>query len=88
MTHTKRRMSISDQQYEETFKLFDADGDGFITKPELTEVVDQLGLSYVYTPEVIKQMFLVADIDKDGRISRIEYLDAMRKGLWTLTDMK
>jgi Ca2+-binding EF-hand superfamily protein len=81
---------MSDQQinqFEETFKLFDENGDGEITKGELTKAMAKLG----YKPTVASISKLMSEYDKDnnGKITLNEFVDMMiQKAQATNTTMQ
>jgi calmodulin len=56
----------------ESFKIFDVDGDGFVTAEEIKAVLNKLGRGA--TDEAVAAMIKAADVDGDGRISRNEFL--------------
>ena len=60
-----------DQQLAETFKVFDVDGDGFITANELFTVMNDMGENVTETEAI--DMIRDADLDGDGRLNLIEY---------------
>jgi calmodulin len=64
-----RKMSHNDNEDElkEAFRVFDKDGDGFISYPELKIVLKSLGEKL--TDEEINSMVKEADLNNDGRIS-------------------
>lgn len=55
----------------ESFKVFDLDGDGFVTAQEIKTVLSKLG--NVVTDEVATEMVKASDVDGDGRISVKEF---------------
>lgn len=59
--------SDRERELEDTFKIFDENGDHFITAQELQSVMSRLGQSL--TEEEIKMMIQSADIDNDKRIN-------------------
>jgi len=65
-----REMSEA-QRLKEIFELFDSDGDGYITIPELRKTLKQC--DYKVTEEGIEQIMKEADINKDGKISFDEF---------------
>ena len=65
-------------QYEETteaFRVFDADGSGFISAAELRQVMTNLGEDL--TEEEVDEMIREADLDCDGQINYEEFLLVM-----------
>ena len=70
--------TISEDELKESFRLFDKDGNGFISREELMRVMCTLGetLSEEEAQEIIDQ----ADIDKDGNIDYHEFSIMMSQG--------
>ncbi|WP_165966554.1 EF-hand domain-containing protein [Actinomadura sp. 7K507] len=63
-----------------TFKEFDADGDGYITREEFTAAMKARGEEV--TPDELDSIFRAADGrdgDADGRISQAEFLVAWER---------
>jgi calmodulin len=60
-----------------TFKIFDQDGDNFITSDELKSVMLRLGQRM--TDEEINLMITEADTDHDHRVSFKEFAQLMKK---------
>jgi len=58
------------------FKIFDKDGDGFISTEELKEVLVKLGV--MMTDAEAEAMIREADADGDGRVSWSEYVATMK----------
>ncbi|KAJ3133288.1 hypothetical protein HK100_004503 [Physocladia obscura] len=78
MTSAKQKSkSFLDKQTEllNAFKVFDLDGDGFITHDELAHVLKNLGNKM--TNEDIDDMLLAADVNGDGVIDYTEFLHMM-----------
>ncbi|CAL0313409.1 unnamed protein product [Lupinus luteus] len=79
----------SEKQLRKLFRLFDRDGDGFITAVELVHAMAKLGhaLTVVEFTGMIKE----ADTDDDGRISFQEFAQAITyaafDNLWALTNI-
>jgi len=84
MASTKGRQSIisvSDESFVDAFYVFDKDKDGFITRAEMEGVVHELHLDHIYTQPIIDAMFNAADINHDDKITREEFLIAMKSDL-------
>lgn len=64
-----RRLDETDKEVEirEAFRVFDKDGNGHISAPELRHVMGNLGQKL--TEEEISEMIREADIDGDGQIN-------------------
>lgn len=60
------------------FHLFDKDNDGYITIKEMYSLVRELKIDEEFPEDLILQMFIEADENKDGKISYQEYIHAMR----------
>lgn len=69
MAHQIRKMKDTDSEEEikEAFKVFDKDGNGYISAAELRHVMTNLGekLSETEVDEMIRE----ADVDGDGQIN-------------------
>jgi len=65
----------SEEELREAFKVFDKDGNGFISAAELRHVMTNLGekLSDAEVDEMIRE----ADVDGDGQINYDEFVDMM-----------
>ena len=74
---------ISDTNLEEdileAFKVFDRDGNGFITAKELKLVMSNLGESL--SEEEVEAMIIEVDMDGDGRINYAEFFNMVNKTL-------
>ena len=55
-----------DEEMKQAFRVFDKDGDGFISAAELKEVMKSL--EEKLTDDEIKEMLTEADTDGDGKI--------------------
>ncbi|XP_047309637.1 calcium-binding protein CML42-like [Impatiens glandulifera] len=66
---------------KEAFKVFDENGDGFISANELQAVLGKLGFSEGSEIGHCKQMIVSVDRNNDGRVDFIEFKDMMHKTL-------
>ncbi|XXG40106.1 hypothetical protein AAC387_Pa01g0902 [Persea americana] len=62
----------------EAFKVFDEDGDGFISAGELQAVLSKLGLPEGREIDRVRQMILSVDRNRDGRVDFEEFKDMMK----------
>ena len=69
-------MSMDEKQLKETFKLFDKDNDGTITKVELKEMMKKLGKEP--SDEEVEAMIKEVDSDGDGQIDFEEFKNMMQ----------
>ena len=69
LTMMARKMKDTDSEEEirEAFRVFDKDGNGFISAAELRHVMTNLGEKL--TDEEVDEMIREADIDGDGQIN-------------------
>lgn len=65
----------TEEQLKQLFKLFDRDGNGYITAAELAHSMAKLG--HALTAEELTGMIKEADTDGDGRISFQEFSQAI-----------
>jgi calmodulin len=65
----------SEEELLEAFKVFDRDGNGYITSHELRHVMTNLGESL--SPEEVEEMIKEADSDGDGQINYNEFVRMM-----------
>ncbi|KAG0740664.1 hypothetical protein G6F57_000960 [Rhizopus arrhizus] len=79
--NTQEKLSLS-------FKLYDVDHDGYLTKPELERVLLKLSSTFskedktTEIQEMVDQLFKDFDVDNDDRLSFEEYkLSAMKEPL-------
>ena len=59
----------------EAFKVFDKDGNGFLSAAELRHVMTKLGEKL--TDEEVDEMIREADVDGDGQINYEEFVKMM-----------
>ena len=67
MMSKKVRGTESDDEIKEAFRVFDKDGDGFITSTELRHVMANLGEKL--TDDELDEMIGEADEDGDGKVN-------------------
>merc|ERR1712146_46136 len=65
----------SEEEIKEAFKVFDKDGNGFISAAELRHVMTNLGEKL--TDEEVDEMIREADVDGDGQINYEEFVKMM-----------
>ena len=63
----KMKDTDSEEEIREAFKVFDKDGNGFISAAELRHVMTNLGEKL--TDEEVDEMIREADIDGDGQVN-------------------
>ena len=71
-----RTSGSEEEEILDTFKVFDKDGNGFISPAELYHVMRNLGENL--SDSEINDMISEADIDKDGNIDYQEFVGMMR----------
>lgn len=69
LTMMARKMNSADSEEElkEAFRVFDKDGNGFISAAELRHVMTNLGEKL--TDDEVEEMIREADIDGDGQVN-------------------
>ena len=67
MMAKKMRETDSEEEIREAFRVFDKDGNGFISASELRHVMTNLGEKL--TDEEVDEMIREADIDGDGQVN-------------------
>ncbi|VVB07917.1 unnamed protein product [Arabis nemorensis] len=70
--------SSPESDLEEAFKVFDEDGDGFISAVELQNVLNKLGLPQGGDFEQVKKMIVSVDTNHDGRVDFLEFKNMMQ----------
>ncbi|KAG8783824.1 hypothetical protein FRC15_004478 [Serendipita sp. 397] len=64
---------IKDGEILQAFKVFDENGDGYISKQELASVMTKLGQRL--SDKEVDQMMEAADTNEDGKINYIEFFE-------------
>jgi len=64
-------MAEEENDEEHTFRVFDHNGDGLISKGELLLTMNRLGETL--TEEEVENMIMEADLDGDGKINKQEF---------------
>lgn len=67
MMARKMKDQDSEEEIREAFRVFDKDGNGFISAAELRHVMTNLGEKL--TDEEVDEMIREADIDGDGQVN-------------------
>ncbi|KAG9443314.1 hypothetical protein H6P81_014654 [Aristolochia fimbriata] len=62
----------------EAFKVFDEDGDGYISALELQTVLNKLGLPEGFEIDRVRQMICSVDENRDGRVDFLEFKHMMQ----------
>ena len=65
----------SEEEILETFKVFDKDGNGYISAAELRHIMTNIGEKL--SDEEVDEMIREADIDGDGQINYVEFVKLM-----------
>merc|ERR1719244_1385024 len=71
MMERKMRSIIPEETLREAFKVFDKDGNGFISVQELRHVMSCLGVVMSFSE--VQEMLDEADTDKDGQLNYREF---------------
>ncbi|XP_068669294.1 calcium-binding protein CML42 [Aristolochia californica] len=77
----KNAESASDRDEEdltEAFKVFDEDGDGYISACELQAVLNKLGLPEGVEIDQVQQMICSVDQNRDGQVDFLEFKNMMQ----------
>lgn len=75
MMERKMQDSDSDEETREAFRVFDKDGNGFISAAELRHVMTNLGENL--TDAEVNEMIGEADINGDGQVNYEEFVSMM-----------
>ncbi|KAH7515140.1 calcium-binding allergen Bet v 3 [Ziziphus jujuba] len=77
----EEEMSQEDSDLTEAFKVFDEDGDGYISAHELQVVLGKLGFAEGNEIDRVEKMITSVDRNQDGRVDFFEFKDMMRSVL-------
>lgn len=72
MMARKMKDTDSEEEIKEAFKVFDKDGNGYISAAELRHVMTNLGEKL--TDHEVDEMIREADVDGDGQINYEEFV--------------
>uniref|UniRef100_A0A182Q589 EF-hand domain-containing protein n=1 Tax=Anopheles farauti TaxID=69004 RepID=A0A182Q589_9DIPT len=73
----KSREPVDEKELYAAFKVFDRNGDGFLSVEELSDVMQNFGERL--TPQEVQDLLAEADIDGDGRINYEEFVYMLLK---------
>ncbi|KAL3887115.1 hypothetical protein ACJMK2_027071 [Sinanodonta woodiana] len=71
---TKERM-LSEDEIRKQFKMFDIDGNGYISAAELKQLMISMGDKV--TDDEVDEMIRTADVDGDGQVNYDEFMRLM-----------
>ena len=71
----EEELNQEEEELKEAFRVFDKDGNGFISAAELRHIMTNLGEKL--TDEEVDEMIREADIDGDGQINYEEFVKVM-----------
>ncbi|PON47744.1 Parvalbumin [Parasponia andersonii] len=77
----RKRVSQEESDLSEAFKVFDEDGDGYISARELQVVLGKLGFDEGNEIGRVEKMITSVDRNQDGRVDFFEFKDMMRSVL-------
>lgn len=58
----------SEEDIREAFKVFDKDGNGYITHKDIHALLTKLGDGFQLSPDEVDDMIAEADTSKDGKV--------------------
>ena len=71
----QRMEQVTEEDLIEGFKVFDKDGNGFISTKEIRHVM--IGLGEIFTDQEVDDMIRESDLDRDGQINYAEFVKMM-----------
>ncbi|XP_068830381.1 calmodulin-1-like [Capricornis sumatraensis] len=71
----KKKDTDSEEEIREAFRVFDKDGNGYISAAKLCHIMTNLGEKL--TDEEIKETIREADIDGDGQVNYEKFVQMM-----------
>ena len=83
MMARKMKDTDSEEEIREAFRVFDKDGNGFISAAELRHVMTNLGEKL--TDEEVDEMIREADIDGDGQVNYEGNAQSRRRQPFSIT---
>ncbi|KAI3620222.1 hypothetical protein CBS9595_002189 [Malassezia furfur] len=86
MMARKMKDTDSEEEIKEAFKVFDKDGNGFISAAELRHVMTNLGEKL--SDQEVEEMIREADTDGDGQINYDEFVRMMMSKVRTLGSLR
>ncbi|GAB4833100.1 hypothetical protein Ancab_031346 [Ancistrocladus abbreviatus] len=78
----EEKLAQEESDLTEAFKVFDEDGDGFISAKELQVVLDKLGLPEAKEMDSVERMISSVDRNQDGLVDFFEFKDMMRNAMF------
>jgi calmodulin len=79
MTREMQRSAVEEEYIQELFRAYDRDRDGFVSKSDIRDMFQALGIEV--SDADAEFMIKEADIDADGLLSQIEFFDVVRQVL-------
>ncbi len=71
----KQSGGLTKEEYKQAYRVFDKDGNGFVSSSELKFVMSRIGVHF--TDDELNEMVLEADIDGDGQFCFEEFYNMM-----------
>lgn len=75
------QVGSKEKKYRFTFKVYDVDGDGFVSNSDLFQVLKTMvgaNLTEVQLQQLVDRTILKGDKDKDGKLSYAEYVEMIK----------